>query len=266
MSWIDSHCHLHAFYKKGKIQEILMRASSASVIQMISVGTTYEDWIIYRELTKQYSATINYSVGLHPCYVDKNWKQQTKYIPKFWQSNPRPCALGEIGLDYFHLPRDLEKSKQIVALQKTCLSFQLKIAKDLDCPIIIHSRNAFSDCISLIEANGVDWNKVVFHCFSEGKDEMEQLLNLGGTASFTGIITYKNNKDIISSIKLLGEENLMLETDSPYLAPEPFRKSQNEPSMIPIIGKKASEILGISEDLLARKTMLRTLEFFNLQT
>ena len=85
-----------------------MRASSACVDQMITVGTTYEDWIIYRELVKQYPV-IYYSVGLHPCYVNKNWRQQTDHILKFWQKKPRPCALGEIGLDYFHLPSDLQE-------------------------------------------------------------------------------------------------------------------------------------------------------------
>lgn len=264
MSWIDSHCHLHPFYKKGKIDEILMRASSACVDQMITVGTTYEDWIIYRELVKQYPVNINYSVGLHPCYVNKNWRQQTDHILKFWQKKPRPCALGEIGLDYFHLPSDLQKSNEIISLQKNCLLFQLKMAKDLDCPVIIHSRDAFFDCIELIEISGVDWKKVVFHCFSEGEAEMEQLLKLGGTASFTGIITYKKNDKIISSIKLLGEKNVMLETDSPYLSPEPFRKSQNEPSMIPVIGKKASEILDVTEESLAQNSKTKTLKFFNL--
>ena len=264
MSWIDSHCHLYPFYKKGKIDEILMRASSASVNQMITVGTTYDDWIVYRELVKQHPVTLNYSVGLHPCYVTKNWRQQTEHILKFWQKVPRPCALGEIGLDYFHLPSDFQKSREIISLQKHCLLFQLKIAKELDCPVIIHSRDAFFDCIELIEESGVDWEKVVFHCFSEGEAEMEQLLKLGGTASFTGIITYKNNDKMISSIKLLGEENVMLETDSPYLPPEPFRKSQNEPSMIPVIGKKVSEILDVSEDLLAQNSKSKTSKFFNL--
>ena len=138
------------------------------------------------------------------------------------------------------------------------------MAKDLDCPVIIHSRDAFFDCIELIEISGVDWKKVVFHCFSEGEAEMEQLLKLGGTASFTGIITYKNNDKIISSIKLLGEKNVMLETDSPYLSPEPFGKSQNEPSMIPVIGKKASEILDVTEESLAQNSKTKTLKFFIL--
>ena len=104
---------------------------------------------------------------------------------------PTTPRLWRNWFDYFHLPSDFQKSREIISLQKYCLLFQLKIAKELDCPVIIHSRDAFFDCIELIEESGVDWEKVVFHCFSEGEAEMEQLLKLGGTASFTGIITYK---------------------------------------------------------------------------
>ena len=153
---------MHRSYKKGQIDEILTRASSACVDQMITVGTTYEDWIIYRELVKQYPVNINYSVGLHPCYVNKNWRQQTDHILKFWQKKPRPCALGEIGLDYFHLPSDLQKSNEIISLQKNCLLFQLKIA------ISYAKTSDFLDSKNLKQLESAflaNWKKCIFFQF-----------------------------------------------------------------------------------------------------
>ena len=136
---------------------------------------------------------------------------------------------GEIGLDYFHLPKDKNLSLEYVKEQQRCFSSQLNLARLLDCPVIIHSRNSFKDCVNLIDQSGLEWEKVVFHCFSEGELQMKEIASRGGRASFTGNITYAGNDKILEAVKYQGIERLILETDSPYLSPEPNRKSKNEP-------------------------------------
>ncbi|MDA7756345.1 TatD family hydrolase [Opitutales bacterium] len=264
MSFIDSHCHLKSFHDELALDQTLGKASTVGVDQMITVGTNTDDWDLYENLSIIYAGKVFYTVGIHPCYVDKSWAAQSKMIKAFWTRESKPVALGEIGLDYFRLPKDKNASKDIISLQIKCFNEQLKIAKSLDCPIVVHSRDSFEDCLSYIDKSGVNWNKVVFHCFSEGKERMQQIIDRGGTASFTGNITYGKNKHLHEAIKLQGIDNLMLETDSPYLTPEPNRRDRNEPSSIPKIAQFISNILGISENDVERIIYSRTKTFFNI--
>ena len=228
MSLIDSHCHLQSFVQKRSLDGVLSRARSAGVNRFITVGTNLDDWKSYQSLAHS-NRDIFYSVGLHPCYVGRNWSKDVEKIPEYWDESTQPVAFGEIGLDYFHLPKDKIKAAEIVNQQKKCFSNQLEFASSLCCPIIIHSRNSFEDCVSLIDQSGLDWQRVVFHCFSEGKPQIQKLGDRGGRASFTGNITFAGNESILDAIRYQGIEKLMLETDSPYLCPEPNRKSKNEP-------------------------------------
>ena len=136
--------------------------------------------------------------------------------------------MGEIGLDYFHLPKDKNLSLEYVKEQQRCFSSQLNLARLLDCPVIIHSRNSFKDCVNLIDQSGLEWESRL-SLFSEGELQMKEIASRGGRASFTGNITYAGNDKILEAVKYQGIERLILETDSPYLSPEPNRKSKNEP-------------------------------------
>ena len=228
MSLIDSHCHLKTFVQKNTLGSVLARAKTAGVEKFITVGTNIKDWDCYQSLARN-NPDIYYSVGLHPCYVASNWADDVEKILDYWDSESKPVALGEIGLDYFHLPKDKNLSLENVIQQKQCFSRQLDLARLLDCPVIIHSRNSFKDCVYLIDQSGLEWEKVVFHCFSEGELQMKEIFSRGGRASFTGNITYAGNDKILEAVKYQGVEKLILETDSPYLSPEPNRKSKNEP-------------------------------------
>ena len=206
MSWIDSHCHLHPFYKKGKIDEILMRASSACVDQMITVGTTYEDWIIYRELVKQYPVNINYSVGLHPCYVNKNWRQQTDHILKFWQKKPRPCALGEIGLDY--LTEDAGERR----LQREVFEKILSACAEAgDKVISIHSRRASDDVVSMLGSKFP--GKAILHWFSGSVKNVEDAEGVYFSIN-PAMIRSRSGKKLI---RAMDPAYLLTETDGPYV-------------------------------------------------
>ena len=264
MSWIDTHCHLQSFIRKGELETVVQRAEEGGVEKVITVGTSPEDWTDYQQLSKDYDQKIYYSAGLHPGYVDESWAEQLSTLGHFWKTSPRPVALGEVGLDYFRLPADARKAEEIVFWQKQALRQQLHLARELGCPVIIHSRAAFEDCVSEIDRSGVNWEQVVFHCFTEGVTEIAKLMERGGWASFTGIITFPKNENLSQAIKYYGAEKLMIETDSPYLAPVPYRGKRNEPSFLPLIGAQISELLQIPLPGLAEKILTNSHVFFDI--
>ena len=264
MGLIDSHCHLEKFAKAGTLSEILKRAVDVGVEQMITVGTDASDWSLYRDLSKAYPERIFYTVGIHPCSVDSEWRSQAQAISSFFIPPHMPVALGEIGLDYFHLPKDPDEAAELVDLQKQAFAFQLDIAFQLDCPVVAHSRHAFSDCVKMIDDSGVDWSRVVFHCFAEGPDSMQQILERGGYGSFTGIITYKSAEDVRQAALKQGLDRLMLETDCPYLTPVPHRGKFNEPAYIQHTAAFAADLFGVTEKELATRSSQRVQAFFGL--
>ena len=264
MELIDSHCHLLGFKDKGELDSVLTRAADAEVYRLITVGTSTNDWVPYREMHANYTGKIDYTVGLHPCYVDAEWEMQVNQIPTFFMPPHTPVALGEIGLDYFHLPKDPIQAGDVMILQEEAFRQQLSLASELDCPIVIHSRNAFEDTVRMVDESGFDWNKVVFHCFSYNPKAINQINQCGGRASFTGIVTYKNAPDIRAALKSQGIERLMLETDCPYLTPEPHRGKPNEPSFVKHIAQQCAESLEIELVELCTRTVENTKRFFNL--
>lgn len=264
MHLIDSHCHLLGFRDKGELEPVLARAAEAGVRRMIAVGTSPKDWVPYREMHANHIGRIDYTVGLHPCYVDADWAEATSQVSTFFMPPHTPVALGEIGLDYFHLPKDPVQAGELIIHQEEAFRQQLSLAGELGCPVIIHSRNAFEDSVRMIDESGVDWSKVVFHCFSYGPDEIAQINQRGGRASFTGIVTYKNAADIREALQLQGIERLMLETDCPYLTPEPHRGKSNEPALITHIAQQCADSLNVDLETLSARTTENTISFFNL--
>ena len=265
MEWIDSHCHLDGFLNKGVLPEILDRAQASGVHQMIAIGTDLKDWEINYNLASELPDRIAYTLGLHPCYVTEAWAKTVDHLEAYFSRPILPVALGEIGLDYFHLPKDAEATEALKAHQQSAFEVQLQIAKRQNCPIVIHSRNAFEDTLSMIDASGVDWEKVVVHCFSYSSEQIKLLIQRGGRASFTGIITYKNAPNVQKALIEQGVDNLMIETDSPYLTPEPYRGKKNEPAYVANIGLKCAELFGIEPEALAEKLAENTRSFFGLK-
>ena len=244
MSWFDTHCHLQSFLYKEELESVLLNATEMGVDKMVTVGTAIDDWSQYRKLAHDYPEQIYYTVGLHPGYVDGNWPKHTGKLEEYWKDDTRPVALGEIGLDYFRLPKKPADAEQVILWQKEAFRHQLCLAKKLDCPVIIHSRAAFDDCVEEIDHAGINWERIVFHCFTEGANEMVQLIERGGRGSFTGILTFPKNEALCEAFKLQGVDKLMLETDSPYLAPVPYRGKKNQPAYISELGKFANDLIG----------------------
>jgi TatD DNase family protein len=261
MDWIDSHCHLESWARRDQVEECLQRAREAGVREWITIGTSLEDWELYRQLAARHPG-LHWTVGLHPGSVDETWEDQIKTIPSFFATDPVPLGIGEIGLDYFRLPKFPDEAAEVKSQQLRAFAAQLSLAYQLGCPVVIHSRNAFADCVQLIDRSGVDWNRVIFHCFSEGPDEMQQLRERGGWASFTGILSYKNAETIRQAALLQGLDKLILETDAPYLSPEPMRGKSNEPAYIPHLANACANLFGVTSEQVSQASLAATRRFF----
>ncbi len=270
MGLIDTHTHLESFARKGPdvLAGSLTRAREAGVETMITIGTSPEDWKLYRGLARDHAATglVRYTVGLHPCSVDETWAEALTQVEAFWSGDaPRPVALGEIGLDRFHLPKDPAEAETIFAWQRAAFAEGLAQAKRLGCPVVIHSRGAFAECVELIDASGVDWTRVVFHCFTEGVAEMAELTRRGGFGSFTGVLTYKSAENVRATAKAQGLSRFMLETDAPYLTPMPHRGKPNEPAYVRHTAEfAASAVFGVPYEDLAAASTANSRKFFGL--
>lgn len=247
MGLIDTHTHLESFARSGNLAGTLSRARDAGVEAMITIGTSPEDWSLYRDLARQNPGVVHYSVGLHPCSVDARWSEAVAEIESFGEgAGPHPVALGEMGLDRFHLPKAPAEAEKIFEWQRAAFAAQLVLAKRIACPLVIHSRGAFRQCVEMIDASGVDWTRVVFHCFTEGPAEIAELNRRGGRGSFTGIITYKNADSIRAAAKAQGLDRCMIETDAPYLTPAPHQGKPNEPAFLRHTAEfVAAEVFGV---------------------
>lgn len=252
---IDSHTHLETFHRAGRLDEILDRAQEAGVEQVVTIGTEAEDWELYRAVVGRHPERLRYTVGLHPCHVDDAWAQQVALIESYFESSICPVAVGEIGLDRFHLSKDPEAAEKEMARQKAALSAQLEIAARLRVPVVIHSRGAFQECLAAIDDSDVAWEKVVFHCFTEDATSMRALRERGGRGSFTGVLTYNKAEEVREAALCQGLDALMIETDAPYLTPVPHRGKANEPSYLTHTAEFAAKLFEIPlEELSARTT------------
>lgn len=261
---IDTHCHLEKAQLRGELEAQLLRAKEAGVKQLITVGTGPQDWPVYQQMARHYPGCVFWTAGLHPCDVTADWETALARLPAYWAQEPRPVALGEIGLDHFHLPKDLSEREATRQRQHDAFREQLRLARDLEGPLVIHSRNAASEVIQEIDASGVDWSRVVFHCFADGPEEMRAITERGGRASFTGIITFKSAENVRQALLGQGLERLMVETDAPYLAPVPHRGQPCEPAYVCHTAQKAAELLGVPLPEFARQTTANAQDFFAL--
>jgi TatD DNase family protein len=282
MGLIDTHTHLETFARKGSLREILERAKSADVEALITIGTSPDDWALYQSIVREHPGFVHATVGLHPCSVDADWEKAVAQIEAFWRADRmggaaaasdvtggkspatfRPVALGECGLDRFHLPKGAAEAERIFQWQRDAFAVQLSLAKRLECPVVVHSRGAFKECVEMIDDSGVAWSRVVFHCFTEGEAEMSELVGRGGFGSFTGILTYKSAEAVRAAAKTQGLERFMVETDAPYLTPMPHRGKPNEPAFVRHTAEfAASEVFGVSYEELATISSRNARKFF----
>lgn len=261
---IDSHTHLESYHRKGELDTVLNECAEAGVGELITVGTSQADWALYEELVGKHPGRIHYTVGLHPCEVEDDWEGQVMQLAAYFGEKPRPVALGEIGLDHFHLPKFPDEAAEVQARQREAFVAQLELAHQLDCPVVVHSRGACEACIEVIDASPVRWERVVFHCWSEGPDLLAAINERGGWGSFTGVLTFKNAAEVRAACAAQGLDRVMLETDAPYLAPMPHRGKPNRPAFVTHTAAVAAEVLGVSSEELTARASANTRAFFGL--
>lgn len=242
---IDTHAHLDHYITDNTVADVILRAKEAGLERIITCSTCPEDWTIYAQLAKDFPE-ISWQAGIHPTEIKDTDDLaldalSSLFIPS--SDTPIPVAIGEIGLDFYWLPKDPLEIEKIKARQLEIFTRQLNIASDLDVKVCIHARNAVRESIDAIEKSNLPFSNVVFHCFSGTKEEIIELNERGARASFTGIITYKNAEEMRQAMRTQPLDMLMFETDCPYLAPVPHRGKKCEPSMLAITIETASQIL-----------------------
>lgn len=251
---IDTHCHLEMETFDDDREEVIKRAEEADIEYIINPGSDREGNIKGLRLSSKYSHVYS-AVGIHPHdakYLDKSLFDELRR----WVERPKVVAIGEIGLDYHYLHST--KGVQVEAFIK-----QIALARELDLPVIVHSREAKNDTIRILreEASDVDG---VLHCFSGDTKMAKEAMELGFHISIAGPVTFNNAKTLREIAGYVPDEFLMIETDAPYLAPVPMRGKRNEPSFLRHTAQLISEIRGISLNDLARITTLNAMRLFKL--
>jgi len=263
MDLIDTHAHLASRQFTGETDELVFRAREAGVTQIVSIGTEPEDSAQNVTLEAERPG-VYATVGVHPCSVHEageDWLERIREL----SLAPKVVALGEMGLDYFHPPQDGSEPSAWRALQARFFEQQLALAVERQLPVVIHQRESAADVLSVMK-DFAGQLRAVFHCFTGTRDEAEELIGLGFHLSFTGVITYKNAVALADCAAALPLERLMLETDSPYLAPVPLRGSRNEPAHVRHIAAflAARREMSLAELALATSATART--FFGLKS
>ena len=251
MEFIDTHCHIYYDKYDHDINDVINRASNNNVNNIICVGVDLESSRKSLELAEQYQSVFA-TVGYHPHEAKLTSENYLDEIKKISQKS-KVVAIGEIGLDYYYEHSD--KKIQIKVFRE-----QLELAKELNMPTIIHNRESDDDLYHNIKESNI--NKGVIHCYSSDIKYANKLFELGLIVSFTGIITF--SKKLQEVVKEIPMDKIMIETDSPYLTPIPFRGKRNEPYMVKYVAEKIAEIKNISVEEVAEITTKTAKDFFSI--
>ena len=239
MRFFDNHAHLDDEKFDIDRKEVIENIQNED-IGFISAGYNLESSKKAIELSKKYSfiyATCGISPNDIPQTEDELWKNLKK-IEELAKENKKVLAIGEIGLDYYW-----EKDKEMKKIQKKAFIEQINIANKLELPIVIHTRDAVMDTLEILKENDVK-NKGIFHCCPLNRELVKEGLKLGFYISCAGPVTFKNSKNADEIIKMIPNDKILIETDSPYLSPEPLRGKRNNPINVKYIAKKIAEVKG----------------------
>ena len=251
---IDTHTHLYLDHFKDDIDDVIQRSISVGVekFYLPSISSKYNESM--RDLESKFPNRVFCMIGLHPCYVDKNFELEIKFVKDQIKSNSYK-AIGEIGIDLFHEKKYFKQ--QIIAFEE-----QIKLALEYDLPIVIHSRESFDEIFEVLKKYKSDKLRGIFHCFTGNQDQAKKIIDLNFFLGIGGVVTFKNGKisEFLSSIPL---NKIVLETDSPYLAPVPYRGKRNESSYLSIIASKLSEIYNLDVSEISRITEQNSNEIFD---
>ena len=249
---IDSHCHLDHEPLINNLDEIIKRSKEVGIQKLLTICTTYKSYENILKIVEK-DSIIYGTFGIHP-HETKNDIATKNIITEKANSNDKIIGIGETGLDFYYNHSD--KNAQIKSFEE-----HINAALELNYPLIVHSRNAEIETFEILNSYKNQKPKILMHCFTGSSKFAEKLLNLGSFFSASGIITFKNSTELQDTFKIIPLDKLLIETDSPYLAPVPNRGKKNEPSFIKFTAEKLSEIKNVKFSELVQYT---TKNFNNL--
>ena len=255
MNLIDTHCHLD-FPDFDKDREaVIDRAKKAGIVRIVNVASSLEGCRKTSELAKKFDFIYG-TVGIHPHYADS---VDDKLISSLYEmaQHKKTVAIGEVGLDYY---RNISSREN----QKAAFLKFINLSKELDLPLIVHSRDALGDVLDILKAQLKSKGRGVVHCFFGRGEDINKILNLGFYISFTCNLTFKNAGTLREIAKLIPMEQLLLETDAPFLAPQFFRGKRNEPSYITHLLEALSQIKDLPKEKIAEVTTRNANKLFKL--
>ncbi len=251
---IDSHCHLASEEFRGDLSTIIDRAQETGISTMITIGDTVQESAECLKIAEEYPSLFA-AIGVHPHHAKNFDEARDGTWLKEHAKHPKCKAIGEIGLDYHYM--NSPKSDQMSAFR--C---QLQLAKELKKPAVIHTREALDDTWKILQE--IDHHGIVIHCCTEAWNDIERFVDRGYFLSFTGIATYAKSDVIRETIKHCPLEQMMVETDAPYLSPVPHRGKRNEPAFVKEVAQCVAEVKGVSFEEVDAVTTQNTLQFFGL--
>jgi TatD DNase family protein len=256
--FIDSHCHLDFDEYRDTLDEILGNMKDAQVDKALCISVDIPDFPKVLALANQY-AHLYASVGVHPDYEDtieptQEWLTQEAQHPKV-------IAIGETGLDYYRMS---DRSYEDLEWQRNRFRIHIRAALETQKPLIIHTRQASDDTIRILKEEGADQVGGVMHCFTESKEVAKAAMDLGFYISFSGIVTFKNALEIKETCKYVPLDRLLIETDSPYLAPVPHRGKLNQPAWVSHVAHYIAELKGVSVAQIGQVTSQNFYQLFKI--
>lgn len=277
---IDTHCHLN-FKAYADDRDAVLARALADDTWVINVGTQYISSRRAVDMADAYQKGVYAIIGLHPIHIHEQDVDEPEQgidfhaggegfaLEKFKNlaQHEKVVGIGEMGLDYFHMPAGIDP-EEVKADQKVVFEKGLELARSLDLPVTVHTRpskgkfDAYDDVLEVLSKN--NFSNAVIHCFSGTREQAYNFLDYGCTLSVTGIVTFKNARDLHDLVKEIPLEKMFIETDAPFLTPEPYRGQRNEPLYVRYVAQKIAEIKGISFTEVAEVTTARAREFFRI--
>ena len=252
----DTHTHLYLKEFADDIDVVINRALNLKINNFFlpAIDSSHTDSMI--ALKNAYPEIMHLMAGLHPCSVKDNYLDELRHVEKVLENHPI-VAIGEIGIDLYW-------DKSTLNIQKKAFVSQIRLAKDLNLPIVIHCRNAFDEIFEVLEKEKSEKLRGIFHCFSGNYEQALKAISFNMKLGIGGVVTFKNGK-IDKFLNKISLDNLVLETDSPYLAPTPFRGKRNESSYLSIIIDKLTNIYEIPAEKIIEITTNNAIELFKIK-
>lgn len=242
---VDSHCHLDLDGLHDRLDEVLGNMRTAGVVHALCVSVTLEDWPRVAALAERHPDVLSASVGVHPDAGDVIEPTLDDLVSRV-RDTPGIVAIGETGVDHYRLPEDDGARAGEIDRQEQRFRTHIRAARETGLPLIIHTRAASETTIRCMREEGADQVGGVMHCFTESWDVARAALDLGFHISFSGIVTFKNAADLRDVARRVPADRLLIETDSPYLAPVPFRGKTNEPAWVAHVARCVADLRGVS--------------------